>query len=248
MQQQQQATTTSSQEDDTTTTLLLDPAVVSFFMHQCEDEDERRDFSNSYDNFASIRQLVIPINDTMIMATSTTTSEQAWQIPGRGGTHWSLLLLLLVAAKEKEEEDTTLAVRMSGGYHFDSVPNSGNHSAAQDVASKFQALLLNNNNAEKMKKKKTIINVEECKVPKQSNGYDCGIHVLATAQVLLQIFNEHEDGTKQPPPSLNVIVGQRLDKLFLQTNCADFRRRIVEGHLYAGKISVACATKKANND
>lgn len=78
----------------------------------------------------------------------------AWQRPG-GGSHWSLL-----------------CVRGEEYLHFDSVVGN-NASAARAVANIFSQILKHDNAA-----------VREVKTPQQQNGYDCGLHALAAAELL----------------------------------------------------------------
>lgn len=94
--------------------LSFDPAVLSFLMHQCDDDDELEGFGRSYD-FHKITRLLLPINDNL-------TSDN-WQLPGQG-THWSLLVGIV-------DEDSCVR-----HYHLDSVAGS-NSQTALAVARKF---------------------------------------------------------------------------------------------------------------
>lgn len=161
--------------------LFLDPAVVSFLMHQVQDEDEMREFTAGYHNFESTKLIFVPINDNM--------GSQNWQTPGLG-SHWSLLLVLLLPVLPShasvEETKTPLF------FHFDSVTGS-NQKAADAVATKmYQALEMTHieharvhPSVQRDLEQTTIqVQVQPCASPQQRNGYDCGMHVLANAQDL----------------------------------------------------------------
>ena len=125
---------------------LMDPSVVTFFMHQCDDDD-MLEFSRSFDKTYSA--YIVPINDGH-------AKSSVWQKVGCG-THWSLLL-----------------IRSDFVYlHADSVAGKNSH-AAQAVADMMSTILGHN----------TLISVTELRTPQQHNGYDCGIHTLAAAEIL----------------------------------------------------------------
>lgn len=205
--------------------LLMDPAVISFFMHQCDDDDEMNDFAAGYNDFRyPIRRVFIPINDTMKPSTS-------WQTAGLG-THWSILLMIIKNEKKNRNEinainnhnntkddslldrsyciiaeedihnnnDNEVDVVTLQFYHYDSISNSMNHIVARSVAWKWSLLLLMRLGSIDSRDKATKlagggvkeVNVMECHVPNQKNGYDCGIHVLITIESLLY-HNTYED-------------------------------------------------------
>ena len=188
----------SSSCDKCRTTLLFDPSAISFFMHQCEDEDEMADFASGYEQFQFTDRLLIPISDDM-------KPSAHWNIPGQG-THWSLLVL----AWEKEAGRQTYCPK---GYHYDSIPESGNMDAAYAVATKFYQLLQLMGVI-----RPSIASLNECPVPRQKNTVDCGIHVLITAETLLQ-------GTCDETQ-----IRGRLTQLFQENPdyCCDYRNRIAE--------------------
>jgi Ulp1 family protease len=151
------------------TILLMDPVVLSFFMHQCEDLDDFTEFWNGCNNgFTETHRLVLPIVDTM-------SESKNWY--ARTGTHWSLLILDIHASTLR-------------GYHFDSVAQSGNYSCAQQVANKMQLLFHSISPQPTSKTKCPVVAIDvaiqECKVPKQENGFDCGIHVLIAAEMIVR--------------------------------------------------------------
>lgn len=185
-------------------TLLLDPSVVSFFMHQCEDDDEIEDFANGYDRFRDAVRLLVPISDDM-------KPSAHWNNPGRG-THWSLLVLIWDS--KKEDDGTKPCPR---ALHFDSIPGSGNAQAACAVAAKFYKLL------ERLDLVRlTELSMRECPVPRQKNGYDCGVHVLVTADLLVR---DNECDETQ--------VEDRLKELFKTkpAYCSELRNRIADDAL-----------------
>ena len=146
---------------------LLDPSVVSFFVHQCIEEEEINDFVNDV-SFPVTGKIFIPVNDSMVEST-------AWQT--KGGSHWSLLLVV----KSKREIQF---------WHFDSVQGSGNLRAAEDIAKKLGRYCFD------------IVScpVVEAATPPQSNGYDCGIHMLVAAQIFASMedmdLKSHEAGLR----------------------------------------------------
>lgn len=93
----------------------LDPAVASFFVHQCVAQDEIDDFLSTL-CLQFPCKLFIPINDSMIESTS-------WQ--SRAGNHWSLLVVAM-------QSESTISF-----WHFDSVMHSGNMDAADTILRKL---------------------------------------------------------------------------------------------------------------
>jgi hypothetical protein len=141
---------------DNSRSIFLDPSVVSFLMHQCDDNDDLVDISRGYDNWTCSR-LFVPINDNL--------SSENWTTPG-AGTHWSLLVIV--------PAQSPLYL------HMDSVPGSKNALTAQAVAEKWEEaywLTLPYQN-------ERAIRVQELDVPSQRNGNDCGMHVLAAVRAL----------------------------------------------------------------
>ena len=154
-------------------TLFLDPAVVAFFMHQCHDEDDRQEFVQGACRGldATVHCLVIPINDTL--------TARDWAVTGKG-SHWSLLVL------EQVNNDAALPAPSVLAWHFDSLQDSsGNTSVAQAVTDKIVDAATSsdwfggNNNPR--------IRVRPSRSPQQTNGHDCGVHVIAAAQSIAQV-------------------------------------------------------------
>lgn len=160
---------------------FLDPSVISYFMFQLslDDSDDIEEFCGlcscwGLDSSTTTNPtiLLLPIND------HHSTRQQLGQdvcnnLGGAKGNHWSLMMVV----------KTTNNVHF---FHFDSSPGY-NHLAAEAISKRITSIIslkskcggVSCSNAE------TIL---ECKVPRQMNGYDCGIHVLITAEILLEEF------------------------------------------------------------
>lgn len=211
-QEQEQQGTTDQQANNATagtTTLFLDPAVISFLMHQCHDEDDFQDFCRGCRNFEdNIYRLVVPINDSL-------TAPQ--QLAG-AGTHWSLLVLEREQQQQSHQNKTTNGNdddddddnnNVIKGYHFDSFVSSGNLNVAQAVADKILqasrctafAVSQTKQNTSSSSSSSSSCNVEQCRrVPLQQNGYDCGVHVIAAAQAVANIHNNHHNNNNNRNP------------------------------------------------
>ena len=162
-----------------TNTFFIDPSVISFLMHQCHDDEELKEFADgSCGSFTKAEsteglRLVVPINDHFL------ASPHDWAVPS-AGMHWSLLVLAYHCCSSnngggKSKEITTSAL------HLDSA--GGNLPAAQLVAQKIQTSLCR----VASHATQSHVPVVECKVPKQQNGSDCGIHVLAASEAILPL-------------------------------------------------------------
>ena len=79
-----------------------------------------------------------------------------------GGSHWSLLMY----SRQAHEF-----------FHFDSSSGMNNDSARQ-LASKTHSYLMTKTNVEE----RFPLRIKEVPVVQQSNGYDCGVHLLCNAQ------------------------------------------------------------------
>lgn len=179
--------------------VLLDPAVVSFLVHQA-DADDRREFRAQHklqDN--SDMHILIPINDSMV------TRADWWNM---AGTHWTLL--------HYRQQQQHARIRPLWR-HYDSMATtctSRNSQAAQTVA----RILCWNNDADD-----TAI-IESIAVPQQTNGYDCGIHVLATIENILQ------QGTTD-------------DAIISHVDCSALRREIADDVLAQAAIFLPAQKK-----
>ena len=190
---QRLASTASSSE------IFFDPSVLSFLMHQCSDNDDLQDFASGYDEFKQARRIYFPINDTM------RENSTAWSTPG-SGTHWSLLVAVITTTGE-----STIIF-----HHFDSIQGSENLTAATAVASKWQR-------AFQFKRADLTADVEisSIPVPRQRNGYDCGCHVLRTAQAIYQNTDLDADRVALRNCVAKAIPNKDDDSLFLP-----FRREV----------------------
>lgn len=227
---------------------FLDPSVLSFFMHQWDEEEDGDEdvlglklHVNNTNNNTNTRTTTekvlffLPINDNY-------TSHQ-WKTPG-GGTHWSLLLLI---ASYNNNNNNTLpqesAVPCSTSFwHFDSSTGSGNQRAAKAVADKLQRVLRqwrwqqatpSTTAAKQHKDEENRADdngdvVQECAMPQQQNGYDCGLHTLATAKALAKAFvvgsATHSIANKNKE-SLEAIVQQGITS---SSFCAKLRKKMAE--------------------
>jgi Ulp1 family protease len=134
----------------------MDPAVVSFFVHQCINQDEIEEFVSGL-QFQSPCKIFIPINDSMVESSS-------WQ--SRGGNHWSLL----VVARPSEASISF--------WHFDSIKHSGNMAAADTITRKLARYRFGID--------APVVVVVGAETPPQSNGYDCGVHMIEAIHVFSQ--------------------------------------------------------------
>jgi len=171
---------------------LMDPAALSFLVHQCDldDEDELRDFVyNGYGGFRGVARFFLPVNDTMA-SDEDASSPLSWAVPGNG-THWSLLVAAVAAAETTAEFSSSRAPSLEF-HHLDSLPGSNTRAAAA-VAGMWQRAWSFAAQARPQSTTTAPPTVVECDVPRQANGYDCGVHVIATAEALLQL-DEGADG------------------------------------------------------
>ena len=162
--------------------VFLDPAVVSYMMHQCDEEDladlgqswsaDIQHMSTSGADECQPCGLFVPIND------HNAAGSAAFQSVG-GGNHWSMLLVMLSCSMESSEGRKLAVDRM---LHFDSHGRC-NATAAKAVGAKIhQALSLHNNDAATSPNKK--VTLTHCSTPQQNNGHDCGIFTLGAAEAL----------------------------------------------------------------
>lgn len=176
--------------------LLMDPSVTSFLVHQCNDMDEMNEFCRGTFDDAndSLRWIYLPINDAMVAG-----NDDWWQSTGN---HWSLLRIIirLTAAADhldrdddndmgRRDYDYNVAVRAE---HYNSMSGT-NESAARSVYDKMRNILLvvqqqqQQQQPKQQRRMRFELQVRTIKgVPQQSNGYDCGLHVLWMIEQLLQ--------------------------------------------------------------
>ena len=162
--------------------VFLDPAVVSYMMHQCDEEDlaelgqswsaDMQRMSTGGAEECQPCGLFVPIND------HNAAGSAAFQSVG-GGNHWSMLLVVLSCSTEGSEGRKFAVDQM---LHFDSHGRC-NATAAKAVGDKiYQALSLHNNDAATPPNKKAKLT--HCSTPQQKNGHDCGIFALGAAEAL----------------------------------------------------------------
>jgi Ulp1 family protease len=201
---------------------FVDPSIVSYFMHQLDDEDDRDEMivlvqswklllssSSLQENGqqSNLIFIIIPINDN--------NSESLFQ----SGNHWSLLIAIKLNISKRTNDENDKDELMF--FHFDS-SQGYNTRTALAVSKKIQYMYSlsrnhksNHNQDERYKrpnvkkdKKEEKISVTECNVPQQKNGHDCGIHTLFHAQILGMMDVITFDGT------LYDISIERLEDIF----------------------------------
>mmetsp|Transcript_29967 Transcript_29967/g.82250 ORF Transcript_29967/g.82250 Transcript_29967/m.82250 type:complete len:275 (+) Transcript_29967:3-827(+) len=203
-------------------TLFLDPSVMSFLMHQCQDEDELQEFAaGTCRNFRGNGRLrlIVPINDDFLNANMTEGA----------GMHWSLLVLWLRGGGgvvELSDDTSRSSARETEvvALHLDSSSPS-NRQAAKRVAQKIQQAqrLSFSSNNKTTSKPMTVI---ECAVPRQQNGYDCGVHVLISAEAILPVTAP----SSKDPSRIQQDVEQKLKEVLddASSRCLEVRRTLVD--------------------
>mmetsp|Transcript_37222 Transcript_37222/g.41934 ORF Transcript_37222/g.41934 Transcript_37222/m.41934 type:complete len:309 (-) Transcript_37222:3-929(-) len=194
-QQQKYQRQQQQQKEGELSFLFMDPSVVSFWIHQCTDQDDIKEFVNNIDfpgkdgtSSNSGGVIFVPVNDNM------SNSSNSWQTPN-SGSHWSLLLIVVGCDKNEcnnndkddsdsedddkndNDDDSEVTLRF---WHFDSIRNSGNIRAAQDIAERMR---LHVYPGKKNKENSDTMKVIQAETPQQLNGYDCGVHVLGAAKI-----------------------------------------------------------------
>ena len=206
--------------------LFMDPSVVSFWMHQCVDQDEIYDFCTSTRFPGRVDQsdgtIFIAVNDKMSRTSSSPFSfHDDWQVSG-GGNHWSLLVIQVKGGTSTKKRKTTGESSKPQSiefWHFDSVHNSGNLRAAQDIASKLSEHVYP---GASILTQSTEGMVQQAKTPQQENGYDCGVHVLAAAKILSKsLFTNPSSDILDLEQSLRQEMGANP-----QDFCSNLRREI----------------------
>ncbi len=182
--------------------LLLDPAVISFIMHQLDETDE--DYEDEVSNLMSTwnleqqqRRFFLPINDEYGSSSMRYTQGQQQA----SGSHWSLLLVDIVMSAAAPPVDTTqqrnnVTMPEIKFYHCDS-HRGYNQFAAQAVANEVKRVFLKHYSTGDDSTNTTNVNVTECQVPQQSNGFDCGLYTLGFAEALLRLSNDNPCGSSR---------------------------------------------------
>mmetsp|Transcript_22685 Transcript_22685/g.42188 ORF Transcript_22685/g.42188 Transcript_22685/m.42188 type:complete len:206 (-) Transcript_22685:859-1476(-) len=166
----------------------MDPSVTSFWMHQCQDEDDIDDFVSSVAfpkrEKSTFGRIFVAVNDNM-----STTS--AWQTSSKtNGNHWSLLVINV------EHHDVQY-------WHFDSVRHSGNWEAAKDIAKKFSQYVYPQNTPQH--NSQSAVQVIQARTPQQLNGYDCGVHVLGAAKAFANMTSDSDNDDSSSCNSVEIL-------------------------------------------
>eukprot|EP00578_Thalassiosira_sp_NH16_P022821 CAMPEP_0181104694 /NCGR_PEP_ID=MMETSP1071-20121207/15569_1 /TAXON_ID=35127 /ORGANISM="Thalassiosira sp., Strain NH16" /LENGTH=309 /DNA_ID=CAMNT_0023187919 /DNA_START=110 /DNA_END=1036 /DNA_ORIENTATION=- len=186
--------------------LFIDPSVISFLVHQLNEDDE--DYDVELSNLNASWKLPQPptsghqcINMKKLgkeelhakkssqtyqrkrvfisISDQFAASRSTFTLPG-GGNHWSLLLWE-IDTLYYEAEDGFNALVGVGFHHFDS-SRGFNEAAAIVVAKKLHRVLCAS--MSKNDGVADVVEVLECETPQQRNGYDCGIFALGFADAL----------------------------------------------------------------
>lgn len=187
--------------------LFMDPSVVSFFMHQCSDEEDFEDFKKGT-KLPNHGFVFIPVNNAM------RRRSEFHKDYFHNGSHWSLLVIAIC----KSGSGTGIE-RHRQYWHFDSVKHSGNSFAAKDIADKLSAVFPHGS--------ETI--VQEADAPQQENGYDCGIHMLETMKLLCSDDMSNEKCMDKALTDLQL--QENKLQIFVKANpgfCQRLRKEIVQ--------------------
>ncbi|KAL3763894.1 hypothetical protein ACHAWU_003360 [Discostella pseudostelligera] len=179
--------------------LFLDPSVVSFLMHQLN-ENDYEEYCEELKNLNAVWQLPpsacagigrhnsdgITITRRRVFAPISDqfgASNAEFARPG-GGNHWSMLLWEIYARFNSKGHHVQL---VSNFFHFDSSVGY-NKDAAWRVGKKLGKVLMRFEDDGRydmwMKDDPEVLYIEECAVPQQNNGYDCGLFALGFAEAL----------------------------------------------------------------
>eukprot|EP00532_Pseudo-nitzschia_australis_P014840 CAMPEP_0168284218 /NCGR_PEP_ID=MMETSP0141_2-20121125/23385_1 /TAXON_ID=44445 /ORGANISM="Pseudo-nitzschia australis, Strain 10249 10 AB" /LENGTH=323 /DNA_ID=CAMNT_0008228199 /DNA_START=29 /DNA_END=1001 /DNA_ORIENTATION=+ len=180
-QQQQQQSMSSNHEDFVRSTKF--PGRTG---NSCNGNGNDDTSSNSNANGNDGGLIFVAVNDTM--STTAGDGDDSWKTPN-SGNHWSLLVMEVTNATTNTKTAPSSSSRLSF-WHFDSIRNSGNIRAAEDIARKMRVHVYPN--AEIVTERKTkatatgtkTMLVRAAETPQQRNGYDCGVHVLGSARII----------------------------------------------------------------
>lgn len=160
-----------TQQNSSEVCFFMDPSVLSYIMHQCDDDD-LKDLYHSL-SLHEKQYLFIPMNDGMDVSTDM------WKRPG-GGSHYSLLFVVTQC-------DTSDDSKKPSFFHFDSSQHRNAH-VARMVSQRIWELL-NIKRPEQTTFRSPSLDItkviHECQTPQQRNGYDCGLYALKTIEALL---------------------------------------------------------------
>jgi Ulp1 family protease len=142
------------------------------------------------------RCLLVPINDAL--------GTNQWNQPGQG-RHWSLLVILTDEARGN----------IATYYHLDSAAGGANTRAAEQVMRHCHKHSL----VSRTTSNKYDPILQTIPVPQQSNGHDCGLHVLVAAHVIVETFHEDDGLTSE-------VLGQRIQQHVQTESMGAMRQRI----------------------
>lgn len=205
--------------------IFLDPSALSFLMHHCQENDDMMDFCRGQgltgtEDRVHSRRIFVPVNDTF--------GRGSGQYAGDGGMHWSLLVMLQMVINgplhdsdnfscEHYNDTGNSAVFM----HFDS--SSGmNADAAVSVAKKLNQAIHCckwKSGERDMGNGINHVCVTACPTLQQHNGYDCGVYLLAKAEIILEGISV-ADTLKFRSSSQDVIASHYAD-LICKSSLAD---------------------------
>jgi Ulp1 family protease len=170
---------------------FMDPSVVSYFMHQCIENDDIQEFVQSApfpspSTIGTRGRIFIAVNDYMMPSSSSWLSLSSTA----QGTHWSLLVID-IQVLDHDDEDMPILL----AHHFDSHgPSDTNHLVARKIFEKIFTHVyqhphgtLSTNKFSAVDSDANVFFLEAssgCKIPQQVNGHDCGVHVLGAAEIL----------------------------------------------------------------
>jgi sentrin-specific protease 8 len=206
--------------------LLMDPSVTSFLVHQCNDVDEMKEFCRTFHAKDDLRWIYLPINDAMVAGNADWCKST--------GNHWSLLRIIrLPAAALGLAEDIDIDYpNLVLAEHYNSM-NGTNETAARSVYNKMKKILSGVQVQQQPKRRQIrfVLQVQTIQgVPQQSNGYDCGLHVLWMIEQLLQQHQRrrHDDGRSSRFIQEKDVLRMAAEFLANPKVCTDLRRRMAQ--------------------
>jgi Ulp1 protease family, C-terminal catalytic domain len=237
LQQQHQQRTKTTNHDrpsqiECRPCLFMDPSAVSFWMHQCTDQEDLDDFMKgvSFPTRNTGGFIFVPINDNHAIGSE-------WNQPG-AGTHWSLLVVYVsktdsTSNRQDHHHNEYPPIKY---YHFDSSSSSspsnysGNHQAAQDVVQRFQQDVYNFTAKESSATTATTMMMIAPTTPQQTNAYDCGVHVLGSAKVISALlYNNNNNDDYDDADKIILLWCEEIIKTFGPNPamyCAELRKEI----------------------
>ncbi|EEF41760.1 sentrin/sumo-specific protease, senp8, putative [Ricinus communis] len=175
--------------DDDDNGILFVPPTVSFWLANCgDDPDTIKDFLEPL-NLSSKNLIFFAVND----------SERVVHRDGGGGTHWSLLVFcremnMFVHHDSCHGINYFRAVELYDVVkehvrRYSKSPDTPPEEVGCGSDSEFPK-----KKKKKKKKKKNRQYIMEGRTPQQTNGYDCGLYVMAIAKAICQWYDSDEKG------------------------------------------------------